>query len=393
MTKNMLKIHLKAGREKPIINGHPWIFSGAIQRIEGGGEPGEACRVFAGSGAVLGQGYYNASSSIAVRMLTRGDGIFTIDMLRDRLERAVSARIPILGVETDSCRLVNSEGDFLPGLIVDRYCGGLCVQFLTAGIERMRGTIIDILKVNPGAAFIFERSDTEARQREGLDPHEGLLAGTLPEELVIKENGISFGVDLGTGQKTGFFFDQRVNRLLLREYAAGRRCLDCFSYSGGFALNALAGGAASAVAVDSSREALARCTRHFTINGIDPSRASTRHADIFDYLRSEAAQSDLIILDPPKFASRSSETAKAARGYKDINLLAIKKAAAGGILFTFSCSNAVDYRLFRQIVFAAAADSGREVQLLHVLSAAPDHPVNIAHPQGEYLKGLVLRVV
>ena len=397
----MMNIYLKQGREKPVRNGHPWIFSGAIQRVDGRSEPGEPCRVHAAGGALLGHGYYNGNSSITVRMLTRGDLPFSPELLRTRLEHSFAARETLSGSSaTDSYRLVNSEGDFLPGLIVDRYGSGLCVQILTAGMEKMRREILAALSALPlfrrqdqDPAFIFERSDTEACRREGIVPHEGLLQGLMPAELAIRENGISILVDLALGQKTGFFFDQRENRELLRRYAAGRRCLDCFAYSGGFSLNALAGGAASVIAVDSSQNAVERCGANFTLNGFTDPRTSTVCADIFDYLRNTPVESDLIVLDPPKFARHQSEVAKAARGYKDINLLAMKKMRPGGLLFTFSCSSAVDSRLFRQIVFAAASDSGRDIQLLHLLSAGPDHPVSIAHPEGEYLKGLVLRVL
>ena len=390
----MLKIYLKKGREKPICNGHPWIFSGAVQKIEGNGEPGEPCMVIGAGGTVLGHGYYNAKSSITVRMLTRGDKQpFTGQLLRERIERAIAARAVILtDTDTDSCRLVNAEGDFLPGLVVDRYAGGLCVQISTAGMERVREEIMATLFVRCTRGFIYERSDTESRKREGLPAKEGLRSGTLPEPLVIKENGLKFIVDLSIGQKTGFYFDQRNNRLLARTYAKGNHCLDCFSYSGAFGLNLLAGFAALITAVDISKNTATWCSKNIAINGFDASRTEHICADAFDYLRTAARRYDLIILDPPKFAKHPSDVPNAARGYKDINLVAMKKILPGGILFTFSCSNAVDARLFRQITFAAAVDAGREAQLLHILSAGPDHPVSMGHPEGEYLKGLVLKV-
>jgi 23S rRNA (cytosine1962-C5)-methyltransferase len=389
----MLKIHLKKGREKPIMNGHPWVFSGAIQNVEGDGTAGEPCKVMGGGGAVIGHGYYNMKSAITVRMLTKGDTPFTVQTLCTRLDRAVAERAPILaGAETDSCRLVNAEGDFLPGLVVDRYGPGLSVQFLTAGMERMRGEVIRALTARCSPAFIFERSDTEAREREGLPAESGPLAGTLPEKLIIMENGIKYAVDFAEGQKTGFYFDQRCNRALTRSYAGGRHCLDCFSYSGAFSLNIISGGAASVTAVDISKNAAPWCRGNLALNGVAMSRVENICADAFDFLRTLDRRYELIVLDPPKFARHPMEVPKAARGYKDINLAAMKNIATGGILFTFSCSNAVDSRLFRQVVFAAAIDAGRQVQLLHILSAGPDHPVNITHPEGEYLKGLALRV-
>jgi 23S rRNA (cytosine1962-C5)-methyltransferase len=389
----MVKIFLKKGREKPVINGHPWVFSGAIHKVDGEKEPGAPCMVVDTAGAVLGHGYFNEKSSITVRMLTKGDTPFTASVLTTRIEQAVAARMPILSdTETDSCRLVNAEGDFLPGLIVDRFAAGLSVQILTYGMERMRHDIMAVLGDQLAPSFVVERSDTEARQREGLPACSRLLTGKLPSPLIIIENGIKFEADIEGGQKTGFFFDQRANRLLVRAYASGRRGLDCFSYSGGFCLNMLSGGAAAVTAVDSSKDALAWCRRNIAANGADGASVETQCADVFNYLRTIEGRFDLIVLDPPKFAKHPMEVPKASRGYKDINLVAMKNILPGGILFTFSCSNAVDVRLFRQIVFAAAADSGRQVQVLHVLSAGPDHPFNIAHQEGEYLKGLVLRV-
>jgi 23S rRNA (cytosine1962-C5)-methyltransferase len=390
----MIKVYLKKGRDKPVRNGHPWLFSGSILKVEGASasSKGEPCVVFSDSGAALGHGYYNPKSSITVRMLTKGDIAFGSEELKLRLSRAITVRNGIRASATDSCRLVNAEGDFLPGLIVDAYANGLSVQITTAGMERLRSEIIATLADLVAPAFIFERSDTEAREREGLPVREGLIAGTLPEPLSVRENGLLFDVDIAGGQKTGFYFDQRENRLLARGYARDRKCLDCFSYSGGFTVNVLAGGAVAVTAVDASKNAVAWCRDTVARNGFEESRAECVSADVFEYLRKMPNDYDLIILDPPKFAKHPGEVEKAARGYKDINLVAMKKIAAGGILFTFSCSNAVDPKLFRQIVFAAAADAGRNVQLLHVLSAGPDHPVNMSHPEGEYLKGLVLRV-
>lgn len=389
----MLKIYLKKGREKPVRSGHPWVFSGAIRKIEGSGEPGEPCVVIGDNERVIGYGYYNAKSSITVRMLSGSTVPFSSGTLNERLEQAIYARTGILRKEhTDSCRLVNAEGDFLPGLIVDCYAGGLSVQICTAGMERMRAGIMAALESRYKPAFVFERSDTEAREREGLKREEGLRNGILPEPLVIKENGIAFSVDIAGGQKTGFYFDQRENRALARMYAGGRRCLDCFSYSGAFGLNLLDGKASSVTAVDIAKNAGEWCNRNLALNKFDASRMENIRADAFDYLRDVDKSYEIIVLDPPKFAGHPSMVSKAARGYKDINLAAMKKIERGGLLFTFSCSNAVDARLFRQIIFAAAVDAGRLVQVLHVLSAGPDHPVSIAHPEGEYLKGLVLKV-
>jgi 23S rRNA (cytosine1962-C5)-methyltransferase len=390
----MMHVYLRKGREKPVKNGHPWIFSGSIQKVEGEtASPGEPCRVFNADGIVLGHGYYNQASSITVRMLTKGDTPFGREELEKRLSRAVHSRKDLrASASTDSCRLVNAEGDFLPGLIVDAYAGGLSLQITTAGMDRMRNDVLSILTGSISPSFIFERSDTEAREREELPAREGLVCGALPDPLIVRENGLSFAVDIAGGQKTGFYFDQRHNRALARDYARNRKCLDCFCYSGAFSVNLLTGGAASVTAVDISKNAVAWCRETVARNGFGSLKTEFIGADVFDYLRQIPTDYDAIILDPPKFAKHPGEVERAARGYKDINLVAMKRIAPGGVLFTFSCSNAVDPRLFRQIVFAAAADAGRQVQLMHVLAAGPDHPVNMSHPEGEYLKGLVLRI-
>jgi 23S rRNA (cytosine1962-C5)-methyltransferase len=390
----MLNVFLRKSREKPVKNGHPWIFSGSIERTEGGGEPGEPCRVCSADGTVLAHGYYNKKSAITIRLLTRGDVPFTKSLLRERIERAVAARRGLFeSANTDSFRLVNSEGDFLPGLIAEKYAAGLCIQILTAGMERLREEILQTLSAVCSPDFIVERSDTESSGREGLLPRDGVVSGTPPHPFSIRENGICFRVDLHGGQKTGYFFDQRENRLLARSYAAGRHCLDCFSYSGGFTANLLAGEAASVTAVDSSKNALNVCRETIALDGKNASRVTYVCADAFEYLRAVQETPGLIVLDPPKFAKHPGDVERASRGYKDINRVAMKKIMTGGILFTFSCSNAIDAKLFRQIVFAAAADAGRDVQVLHVLAAGADHPANLAHPEGEYLKGLTLKVL
>jgi 23S rRNA (cytosine1962-C5)-methyltransferase len=324
-------------------------------------------------------------------MLSWGDDPFSRKVLSERIRHAVACRYQLLDTTTDSCRLINSEGDFLPGLIVDRFSDGLVLQILTAGMERMRNDIAEELVRWCTPHFIFERSDSDARKREGLRPSDGTVYGTPPPTVTILENGLRYSVDIAKGQKTGFFFDQRENRKLLRLYTDGKRVADCFSYNGGFSLNALAGGAQHVTAVDQSVAALELLERNVINNGFEAGLVVTVNADVFSWLRETEGHYDCVILDPPKFARHPGETARASRGYKDINLMACRKITPGGIIFTFSCSHAVDGRLFRQIVFGAAADSGRRFQLLHTLSAGPDHPVNLAHREGEYLKGLALR--
>ena len=372
--------------------GHPWVFSGAVARAQGDGENGELCEVVTAGGERLGCGYYNSNSTIRVRMLTRGNEAFDADLLSRRIATAIASRQSILTGETDSCRLVNSEGDLLPGLVVDKYGTGVCLQVLTAGMERFRTPIIESLKQCCSPSFIYERSDTDARSREGLEPRDGLLLGELPDKCIALENGLRFLVSVTGGQKTGLFLDQRENRKLLSAYSSGRTICDCFSYTGGFSVSGLKNGARFSTLVDVSKEALCLAKENCDFNGIEADRFEIVNADVFEFLRKTDTHYDCIVLDPPKFAKHKGEVDRAARGYKDINLLAMKNIRPNGIVFTFSCSNAIDPYLFRQIVFAAAADSQRSVQVLHTPGAGPDHPFNIAHREGEYLKGLVLRV-
>jgi 23S rRNA (cytosine1962-C5)-methyltransferase len=311
------------------------------------------------------------------------------------MDRAIDLRKHLFtSKDTTAYRLINSEGDFLPGLIVDYYDRSLCIQILTAGLELFRETIVNHLIKVIAPVCIYERSDNESRTREGLTSQSGLLYGALPEEIFFKENNLLFGMDLAHSQKTGFFLDQRENRRLVQNYAQNAAVCDCFAYTGGFSVYALAAGASSVHTVDNSKNAVERAKQNVRLNNLPVNDGHFIVDDIFSYLRTTQSSYDLIILDHPKFAKHPGEVQRAARGYKDINLLAIKKtASAGGIIFTFSCSNAVDIQLFRQIVFAAAADSGRSVQVVHMLSVGPDHPVNLAHREGNYLKGLVLRVL
>jgi 23S rRNA (cytosine1962-C5)-methyltransferase len=389
----MLKVYLKNGREKPVRMGHPWIFDGAVSKIDGKASDGELCSIYTSQNEFVATGYYNSKSAIIVRVLSYENTPFSSSELNRRIVRAISLRQRVLLNGTDSCRLINSEGDFLPGLIVDKFAAGLVIQILTTGMERFRTDILESLQANCNPEFIYERSDTDARKREGLPSQQGLLSGKAPLRTVFSEQGIQFVADIVNGQKTGFFFDQRQNRELLRSYAAGRKMCDCFSYSGGFSVYGLSGGVQHVDSVDISAPALNWAAENVSQNQFDLNKVQFITADVFKYLRETDRKYDLIVLDPPKFAKHPGEVERAARGYKDINLQAFKKIEAGGLVFTFSCSNAIDSRLFRQIVFAAAADAQRPIQVLHTLSAGSDHPVNIAHKEGEYLKGLVLQIM
>ncbi len=393
----MPELLLAAKRERSLLRRHPWIFSGAIREVRGEPAPGDPVEVFAATGEWLARATYSPESAIRARVWTfdreeRLDDAFC----QRRVQNAVALRQRLHGGELpQACRLIHGEGDGLPGVIADRYQDVLVVQFLTWGAERLRVHLAEALRLAvPGCTCIFERSDTDARTREGLEPRVGPVFGTPPENtLEISENGIRFQVDIRQGHKTGFYLDQRENRALLGTRSAGRDVLNCFCYTGGFTLHALANGAARTLSIDSSAEALELAAENVRRNGFAEDRAEFLRADVFHALRSfrDARRDfDLIILDPPKFADTQGQLAKASRGYKDINLLALKLLRPGGELFTFSCSGAMTPDLFQKIVADAALDAHRDVAVLHELRQAPDHVVATAFPEGRYLTGLHL---
>jgi 23S rRNA (cytosine1962-C5)-methyltransferase len=387
------KIYLKQGKEKPILRGHPWIFSGAIETIEDYREPGDLCDIFSHDKTFLARGYINRQSQITCRVLAHAEVPIDADFFRKRIQQALKYRQETLPPKTDAYRLINAEGDFLPGLIVDVYGMGLVCQFSTAGAVRWKTEVVSILDDLLQPTFIFERSDMAARTEEGLKPVKGPLSGELKSPVEIQEHGHRFQVKIPEGQKTGFFLDQRENRQLFGSLAEGKRVCDCFCYTGGFSVYAGGGGAKSIVAVDSSKEALELTWKNLAVNKLNSILSDLVCQDVFGYLRQLTDQFDLIALDPPPFARKKGDVLKASRGYKDVNMWALKNLARGGVLFTFSCSRAIDVKLFRQIVFAAAVDAKRQVQIIDRLGLPLDHPVSLYHPEGEYLKGLVLRVV
>jgi len=407
----MYKIILKPGREKALLRRHPWIFSGAIAEVEGNPGVGETVDVLDSRGEFLARGAYSSESQIRVRVWTwdRGEQVDQ-DFFRTRLMQAISVRDDRRRTTDDrmgnlsvsrlpsSVRLVHAESDGLPGLVVDRYADTLVMQVLSAGAERWRETIAGLLLELTGARRIFERSDVEVRKLEGLPVRIGTLRGEQglePLRVQIEENGLKFWVDVSQGHKTGFYLDQRLNRARVRALAGGRDVLDCFSYSGGFALNTLAGGAASVTAVDSSTDALALAEENRILNNLPSEKVEWLEGDVFQVLRSFRDQRrdfDMIILDPPKFAPTSSLAQKAARGYKDINLLAFKLLRPEGILVTFSCSGGISAEFFQKIVAGAALDAGVDAQIIERLGQSPDHPVALNFPEGAYLKGLIVRV-
>ncbi len=396
---NSKRVILKAGREKSLLRRHPWVFSGAVAQVRGQPDAGATVDVLDEKGNFLGCGAYSPLSQIRVRMWTfeAGEEI-NGDFLRARLAQALAARqnASELG-ETDAVRLVHGESDLLPGLIVDRYVDTLVVQFLSCGAERWREEICEALMELSGADCIYERSDADVRALEGLPNRCGVLRGAAPSEsLTIREGKLCFSVDVRQGHKTGFYLDQRANRALAGRLAKDKEALDCFCYSGGFTANLLAGGAASILAVDTSTQALDLARHNLTRNNLSLDNVTFQEADVFRLLRELRDRNrrfDLIVLDPPKFASTSSQAERAARGYKDINLLAFKLLRRGGKLLTFSCSGGVSPDLFQKIVAGAALDAGVHAQILARLSQSCDHPIALNFPEGEYLKGLLLGVV
>ncbi len=389
-------LHLKPGREKSLHHRHPWIFSGAIARVEGDPQPGETLRVSTADGEILAQAAYSPQSSIRARVWTwNPHEIVNPDFFRARIGRAIQARQGWVEPSPNGAyRLVHGESDGLPGLIVDRYADTVVVQYLSWGTEFWRDTITSLLAELPGVTRVFERSDVDVRELEGLPPRVGPVSGDLPPARVdISENGLRFGVDIFHGHKTGFYLDQRANRQVVREKAAGRDVLNCFSYTGAFTVYALAGGATSVVSIDSSADALALAKENVAMNDLPAEKAEWIEGDVFRELRTlrdRARSFDLIILDPPKFAATASQAERAARGYKDINLLAFKLLRLGGLLFTYSCSGGVSADFFEKIVAGAALDANVEAQVLGRMSQGADHPVALNFPEGAYLKGLVL---
>lgn len=388
-TKN---VYLKKGKEKAVLQHHQWIFSGAINLVDDSITDGDVVTICDHAGKVLGAGYFNSASQITIRVLTFGDAPFSRDSLKTLLERAVARRKsdPLI-TGTNTYRLVHSEGDNLPGLVVDSYDGHLVIQCLTLGIDRLRDDIIHILKELVDPKSIFERSDHGGRTLEGLEKRSGQLEGDTPDEILVNENGMIIAADVKRGQKTGLFLDQREHRELARRLAKGRKVLNLFSYTGGFTVAAMLGGARASVSVDSSEGALIILKKNLELNGIS-SDASIECADVFDYLRRDPGDADFIILDPPAFAKSRAAVSRALRGYKDINLQAMKRCPAGSYLLTFSCSRFISMDDFQRAVFAAAMDAGREVSIIRKSHHPSDHPVSVYVPETEYLKGLLLHV-
>ena len=390
----MLRIILKKGREVPVLRGHPWIFSGAIEQTEGNTDAAGIADVFDSEKRWIARGLFSPKSQIRTRILTWQKEEIDGDFFSRRISRALSIRESILSGVTNAYRVVNGEGDFLPGLIVDRYSEFLVCQFFTAGMDCFKPLIVDALSNLLAAKGIFEKSEGRVRDEEGIEPSVGVLAGEPPPELLaIEENGFKFVIDVRRGQKTGFFLDQRDSRAILSTIARDQTILNCFSYSGAFSIYALGGGATEVISLDSSRPALELAERNLALNGFAVDGSELLKGDAFTYLKEGDSGFDIIVLDPPSLARKRSDIDAATGGYKFLNLHALRQVKPGGFLLTFSCSQHLSIDLFQKVVFGAAVDAHRRVTILKRLGQPIDHPVSLHHPEGEYLKGLVLRVL
>lgn len=388
---------LRRGKETSVLRGHPWIFSGAIEKLDSIAENGETVTVVSHDGKYLGQGAVSLQSQIRLRMWSFDDRRIDDDFFREKVREALRRRSAFkIQEKSNACRIIFSESDGLPGIIADKYDSFVVVQFLSAGAEFHREVIVRILFEEIEPEGIYERSDPMVRKKEGLALRSGNLLGNEPPELIaISENGADFYVDVRNGHKTGFYLDQRENREWVMRHTPGLEVLNCFSYTGGFGIAALKGGAAKLINVEASGECNRLGEKNAELNGFQGENCIFAEDDVFRLLRKyrDAGRVfDMIIMDPPKFAESGSQVAGAIRGYKDINLLAMKLLSKGGLLVTFSCSGHITPVMFSDMIKFAARDSGREIQLIRKLQQAADHPVMTAFPESEYLKGLVCRV-
>lgn len=388
---NSNSVTLKAGKEKALRNHHHWIFSGAIEHFPEF-ENGEILSVCSANGEFLGCAYFNRKSKITGRMVAF-DSTPPLEAIRRNLDAAIAMRQKLCSTpQTTAYRLVNGEGDRLPGLIIDLYGQTVVIQIATLGFDRLRSWLVDYLvqKLNP--ACIYEKSQIPSRKDEGLGQIQGVLFGSLTEEVEILENGLKFFVSVTEGQKTGFFLDHREMRQWVRKLSVGKRVLNCFGYTGGFTVYALAGGATAADTVDISEQAIATAKRNVDHNGFDSKTLCFYAADVFQFLREHELNYDLVILDPPAFAKREGDVISACRGYKDINRLAMQKMPPGSLLLTSSCSYHVNEELFQKVIFQASIEAKRTVRIIGRHIMAPDHPINVCHPESDYLKSLLLYI-
>jgi 23S rRNA (cytosine1962-C5)-methyltransferase len=400
VTRSVATVILARERDRSVRQGHPWVFSGAVAR-EDGADDAALARVLDAQGQLLGTGFWSAGSRIRVRMVRTDDGPVDRELFRERLVEALELRRRVVPPATTGYRVLNAEGDFVPGFVVDRFGDTLVTQITSAGLERLRGEAYAALRELVPCPVILQRNRGAMRRREGLGEEDEVIAdGSRPAadprdvqsvaEARFTENGLSFTADLAGGQKTGFYCDQRPSRELAESLAGEARVLDLFAHSGAFGVYALRGGARSVVAVESAARVLERARRHVADNGLEGGRVTWIEGNAFDQVRALEDAFDLVVCDPPPLVRRRADLDAGARAYKDLNREALKRLAPGGFMMTWSCSAAVDAKLFRQILFAAAVESGRRVVLLRPLAAGPDHPVAAAHLEGEYLKGWLL---
>ncbi len=390
--KNLPRLILKPGREKSVRNKHPWIFSGAVHTLEKCAN-GSLVQVLDCKEQLLGTGYCNTKSQIVCRMISF-DGREPMTALYEHIQEAITLRrsLNMHRENTNAYRLIAADGDFLPGLIVDKYDDTLVIQIGTLGMERLKPAVVEILQELEKPAWIYEKSQAPSRSEEGMKPQCQTLFGIEKEIATVSENGISFLVDIKKGQKTGFFLDQQAMRLLVHDIAKDRKVLNCFSYTGGFSLYALKGGAQFCDSVDISTEAIALTETTMSSNDFVGTNHREIAEDVFSFLRTDTTQYDCIILDPPAFAKKKSDVAKALRGYRDINRIAMERLPPGGLLLTASCSYHVDHMLFKKTLFAAACEAKRNVRILESHRHAYDHPQSLFCPEGDYLKSFLLYV-
>jgi len=383
------RLVIKRGRERAVANRHPWIFGGAIA-AESGPDDAAIADLVDANGDVVASGFHSRFSQIRLRALTFGGERLTADVVRARIARAIARRAPLLRDGTNAVRLVHAEGDDLSGLVIDRYDDVVVIEIANEGLDRLRDLVIEVVRNELAPRSIHFKNDIPSRKLERL-PTEPETIGDADSSATILENGLHFRVDPATGQKTGFFLDQRNNRALVRDVAGGRRMLNLFSYSGAFGVYAAAGGAAAVENVDVSAPAIEGARLNHELNGLTDNVRFTV-ADAFSFVRTCRERFDLIVCDPPAFAKSRAEVDRAARGYKDINLYAMKLAEAGALMLTFSCSGHMSLDLFQKVIFAAALDAGRRISFVRRLTAGEDHPVSLFCPEGEYLKGFLLEV-
>ncbi|NTV94699.1 MAG: 23S rRNA (cytosine(1962)-C(5))-methyltransferase RlmI [Thiobacillus sp.] len=394
----MAQLVLFPDKERSVHRRHPWLFAGAVGRLEGRARPGDTVEVLSDKLKLLGRAAYSPNSQVRARMWSFDPAESIDDVFFKRrvaLSVARRAALPELRGQ-DGVRLIHAESDGLPGVIADRYGDTVVLQLTSAGADKWRKAIVNAIVQATGCARVYERSDSDVRALDGLEPVTGWVHGEAPAEPVtIEEHGVRLGVDFAGGHKTGFYLDQRDNRALLGQLAAGKTVLNCFCYTGGFSLQALAGGASHVLSIDSSGPALDQARANLARNPHLPAeRAEWLEADVFQALRDfrkEGRTFDLIVLDPPKFAPSSAHAERAARAYKDINLLGFKLLTPGGLMMTYSCSGGIGIELFQKIVAGAALDAGRDARIVRRLAGAADHPVGLAYPEGEYLKGLLVQ--